>query len=711
MSPRAVKVAIADTILGQLIELPKPIAKKVTSWIEKFQSNPAATGLNFERIQKARDPKLRSVRVDRDYRAIVAAPESGDVYLLVYLDKHDDAYRWAEHARVEIHPATGELQVFRIQGDASGTPAPERAQHAPRLFENYRDRDFVRLGLPESLVADVRSIETEEDFLDRVNAYPKLAWDALAGLAEGKSVEEVYAEQGRTARAVDPSDFGAALETPETKTSFLVATDDEELRQVLLQPLERWRIFLHPAQQRLVSKHWSGPVRVLGGAGTGKTVVAMHRARWLARHVATVAKDRILVTTFTQNLASDIRENLNNLCSTEEFGRIDVAHLHGWAAEYLRAAEAPFETVYDEDRLDEVWRLALRSATPGTPYDIRFYKAEWQEIVVANDLADEAAYLRAPRTGRGVPLNRLQRKQMWPVFSAYREEMGRRGWRDGDDALNAARALLTKDPDQTRPYRSVVVDETQDLGLPALRLIRAMVSQAPDDVFLVGDGHQRIYRRRVALGSAGLDIRGRGRHLRINYRTPDEVRRVALAVLEGVPIDDLDGGADSLVREISFRRGAPPSVNNFADQEEELAAAALRIKSLTEAGANDAGICVAVRTNREADAVEDALGKRGLYVHKLSRRRADIRRRPGIRVATMHRVKGLEFDHVLILGVSHHGIPNREALIADDEQSRREAEWRERALLYVAMTRARHTVWISFVGEPSRFIQNKKESQ
>lgn len=708
MNVQDIRVAIHEDIIQQLVELPRPIAKKVNEWIQKFRQNPKATGLNFERIQKARDSKLRSVRVDQAYRGIVAAPEQGNIYLLLRVAKHDEAYRWAENVRVEIHPETGGLQVFHeVAPETVPAPLAPAPAETPALFDAFRDRELVRLGVPEALLPDVRSLKEDDDLLDRVEHYPKLAWDALVGLAEGKSLEEVHAEQGReSAGAVDTADFAAALESAETQSSFFVADDEEELQRVLNQPLERWRIFLHPSQRRLVERSWNGPVRVLGSAGTGKTVVVMHRARWLAEHIATKPGERVLVTTFTRNLAADIRASLEKLCNSEQLARIHVTNLDGWAQDYLKRTGVDFETVYNEARLRDAWNSAMTVADPALDLELPFYRAEWSEVVVANGIHDEATYLRVPRTGRGVRLNRLQRKQVWLVLDNYRAEIERRRWKDGDEAILHAAEMLERETDAPTRFRSVVVDETQDLSGPALRLIRALASPRDNDLFLVGDGHQRIYRRRTSLGAYGINIRGRGRKLRINYRTTEEIRRFAIAVLEGVPIDDLDGEIEARSADTSLMHGAAPTIRACPDEKAELDAAAEHIRDLLKNGSPDSGICVAVRSNRDADHLEEALGRQGLYVHKLSRRSADDRRRPGVRVATMHRIKGLEFDHVLIVGAGANRIPDQQALVADDELSKREADWRERALLYVAATRARRSLWVSAAGPLTSYLKN-----
>jgi len=334
-----IKVAISDRFLEAFSEVPKNKQKKVRRFMTKFRQDPTMPGINYEKIEGAKDPKLRSVRIDQAYRGIVLKPDQGNVYMLLWVDHHDDAYQWARNRLVQIHPETGSLQVLPMEeGEVPRSNGHEEVEEdADDLFADHRDRELVQLGVPEALMPLVRSIRTEEQLDDLQPYLPEEAYEALFLLAAGHTRREVDNELAYRDRSeVDTEDYAAALERPNSKRRFAVVEDDEDLEQMLEAPLEMWRVFLHPSQRRLVTMHANGPVRVLGGAGTGKTVVAMHRAVWLAENFFTDPYDQLLFTTFTKNLAADIEENLRLIASDETLSRIEVRNLDAWVTEFLR---------------------------------------------------------------------------------------------------------------------------------------------------------------------------------------------------------------------------------------------------------------------------------------------------------------------------------------------------------------------------------------
>ena len=553
-------ISISQDFLEAFSNLPRAQQKKARAFIEKFREDPTSPGINYETINGASDPNLRSVRIDQAYRGIVLKPDSGDVYVLLWVDHHDDAYQWAANKRVAVHPDTGVLQVVPASEDDAPTLNQEEgsAPEAPAregLFRDLRDRDLLRLGLPDVLVPVVRNVETDED-LDRLAPHlPEEAGEALYMIAAGFSLEEVdreFAWRG-SQEPVDTDDFAAALRRPDSQRRFATVDGEDELAEMLDAPLKHWRVFLHPSQRSLVTMNANGPVRVLGGAGTGKTVVAMHRARWLVENVLDAPRQRVLFTTFTRNLAADIRANLALLCPPEVLDRIEVTHLDGWLSGYLKAQQYAYDVDYAGTRTRPLWDEASAQAPEGT--SASFLRAEWEETVVPQEVESLADYVRADRRGRGTPLSRRDRKALWPVFEEYRTLLDEHRLREPALAMQDARALLQRD--DVLPYRSIVVDEAQDFGASAFRLLRAMVPPAPHDLFVVGDAHQRIYASRVVLGHCGIDIVGRGRKLRVNYRTTEQTRRWAVALLGGVPVDDLDGGEDSQRGYRSLVQGVP----------------------------------------------------------------------------------------------------------------------------------------------------------
>ncbi len=355
---------MADSFLESFDRLPMGQRKKVREFLGKFRSDPTAAGINYESIRDMRDDRVRTVRIDLAYRAVVLHPRSGADYVLVWVDHHDEAMAWAKNKLFPMHPATGAIQVLDLElvEEANSRAADELAAKpldAYALFETFADADLIRAGVPEMLLPSVRALHSA-DGLERLRPYlPPEAHETLFYIANlGCAVDEALRHAGVETEA--PVDVSLALEHPDSRRRFHLVESAEELDQILDEPMAKWRIFLHPSQARLVERHFNGPARVLGGAGTGKTVVAMHRARHLARNVFTAPGDRILFTTYTRNLAANIRENLENLCGSE-MARIEVANLHAWAMQLLRQAGRPV-TIVEEDEQRQCWRNAMEAA-------------------------------------------------------------------------------------------------------------------------------------------------------------------------------------------------------------------------------------------------------------------------------------------------------------------------------------------------------------
>jgi superfamily I DNA/RNA helicase len=531
--------------------------------------------------------------------------------------------------------------------------------------------------------------------------------DGLILLADGKAIEAVIEELERQRPvAIDPTDVAAALDTPESKAEFLVITDDDELEAMLSAPLERWRVFLHPSQRRLVERTWSGAVRVLGGAGTGKTVVAMHRARWLAKQlIASGAPGRVLFTTFTRNLATDIRANLTKICEPEQLQRIEVIHLDGWVMNFLKSQGLQVRVFNDEAR-ESCWSMAMDVADTSLGLANRFYQEEWQEVVLAQGCRSRDDYLVARRVGRGTRLNRDQRSRIWPVFDAVRAEFRQRGLWEPEEAKQIAADLLTQ-PGRAPLYAAVVVDEAQDLDLASFALLRALVGEArANDLFIVGDPHQRIYGKPVVLSRCGIDIRGRSKKLRINYRTTEETRAWATAVLHGVDFDDLDGGSDQTSDYRSLLHGDAPLVQGFADPAEEQRFLVTTLRQLRDEQQSLASTCVTARTNKAVEKLEGWLKAEGFATRVINADESDDPSDPALRLATMHRVKGLEFDQVFLPGLDASQMPLQfELNNRPDPLSKDLFEQQERSLLHVAATRAKKRVVVSFSGKASPFLR------
>ena len=701
-----IKVSISTDFLESYSRISKNKQSRVRDFIEKFKADPASHGLHYEKINNARDPNIRSVRVNDQYRAIVLKPEQGNVFMLLWVDNHDDAYDWARNRKFQIHPETGALQVFDVS-EVEVTPEKKEKEEDKGLFKDFRDRELIRLGIPEDLLPLIRTITSESELEGSENKMPEESFEALYMLAAGYTQEEVYNEIVASKPAtIDTSDFSRALSRPESQRRFAVIEDDIELQEILAAPLEHWRIFLHPSQRRIVQMKANGPVRVLGGAGTGKTVVAMHRAKWLAENFFTEDNDRILFTTFTRNLSVDIKTNLQKLCSPQIMRRIEVINIDAWVSRFLKKQDYDYKIIFDKEA-QPLWKNSLNIAENKLDLSEQFYKNEWEQVIQQQGITDIKTYLRASRVGRGRRLCRRDRLKVWPVFEEYRSQMNDRHYKEFIDAARDARQLLEQMGD-ILPYAAIIVDEAQDMNAEVFRLIRQMIpvenEEHPNDIFITGDSHQRIYSNKIVLGHCGIDIRGRGRRLRINYRTTEETRGWAVRLLEGKDFDDLDGEAYDQRGYKSLMHGPLPIIKKKENFTAEVNTISEYISKLKEIGTSEKDICLVARTNYLMGQYEGALQMKNFKTYQIHRSKAEERTEPGIRIATMHRVKGLEFDHVIIAGVNQGTVPLSKAMEADNPHEKAERETRERSLLYVSATRAKKSVLITSSGKPSEFI-------
>lgn len=688
------KVAISDDCMNVLWGLPRDKQQAVMKFIGTFRQNPTSPGINYEKIRDAADPAMRSVRISQDYRGIVLKPDQGDVYVLLWVDHHNDAYAWARRHKVSIHPQQGALQVMQIS-HAGAVPPPQAPADPQGLFKDLKDRQLARLGVTEDLLPLVRSMKMEDE-LEACTQLPKAVYEALYLYVGGDSYESLVLDREEPA-SVDVSDYAEALERDSSRQHFLVITEDTDLDAILEGPLAAWRVFLHPSQRALVEKEWSGPVRVLGGAGTGKTVVAMHRAVWLARKYIDVPGKPVLFTTFTKTLAQDIRTQIATLAKPAEREKIEVTNIDQWALSILRGAGYRHELLWDPEKRSELWDKARTRKPDDLQLPDSFYQTEFERVVLPQGRESADDYVVASRVGRGVQLTRAQRRAIWPVFAEYKAQLRAANLREPEEAYRDARAILTREGG-VRGIRAIVVDEAQDLSAAALGLLRAAVPEGPNDLFIVGDAHQRIYRHRVTLSRVGIDIKGRGRRLRINYRTTDEIRKWAVAELAGCAIDDLDGQPDSLVGYRSLVHGEAPEVVTSASREDERTLILERIRRLVAAHIPAQNICLVVHYNREAVEYANWLAGTGQAVLRLESTTPDDDARPGIRVATMHRVKGLKFDAVIVAG--YHSPEYYARAYTDEEDA---GAWldhltSERCLLHVAATRAKRYLLVSRIG-------------
>lgn len=678
-------VIIAPQLFAAIGTLTASEQARVIQFISTFQQNPAHPGLSLERLTRARSKGIWSGRITRDLRAILH--KDGDTWAILYADHHDDAYKWAERREVGRHSVTGSLQIVEsVETVREVERVIERfvEPEALPVFKTHGDDYLLSLGVPEGWLPTLRKVRDDDQLLTVCTKLSQDVAERLLSLASGEFV---------TPPKPVPMDR-SSLESADTQRRFYVVEDAEGLLAALQAPMERWIAFLHPAQRALVERRFNGPSKVSGSAGTGKTVVAMHRARHLARR-----GHQVLLTSFVTTLCDNVRRNLGLLCSEAELERITVSTVHKQALAVVRQGRPRVRPANDEDIKRLLDTLRIRHAPA---FDRAFVEAEWEHVVRMQGIGAWSEYRSARRTGRGKGLGVKQRKTLWRVFGGTLEALEARGLMDWPGLCSAAQQHL-ESGEATSPFTGVIVDEVQDLKPPELRFLKALCAAEPGNLMVCGDAGQRIYPGGFSLSALGIEVRGRAAVLRINYRTTEQIRRLADRML-GDLSDDMDGGSEQRGGTRSLLRGPDPELKPCAGQQEETQAAVEQIARWRQSGLAPEAIGVFARTGRRIDELGRALDARGHAWKRLSDRQGS-QGSSGIQLGTMHRAKGLEFKAVLVVDCGAAALPNSYALRGlDDPQDYEAAVERERRLLYVAMTRARDELVVSWTGAPSRFL-------
>ena len=687
---------IADTFTDSLAKLTGDEQKSVKMTAFDLQLNPANPGMQFHKLDRARDKNFWSIRVSRDIRLIVHKADGN--LLLCYVGHHDDAYDWAERRKLETHPKTGAAQLVEIRETVKEITIPryveveEPAAPKPFLFEQVSEEQLLLYGVPPEWMDDVHKAN-EDSLFELTEHLPKEAAEALLELATGGTP---VAPQPLLA-TVSP------FEHPDAQRRFRLMADSEELEQALDYPWEKWAIFLHPAQRDLVEQEYNGPARVAGSAGTGKTVVALHRAAFLAKQHDNA---RILVTTFSDTLAKSLQSKLRLLLGNKPklYERIEVYSM-GDIGRRLYAGRIGQPKIANVDMIRE---LLADAASEGEAhkFSAQFIWAEWNDVVDAWQLDSWEAYRDVARLGRKTRLGEQQRKMLWDIFERVRGKLKERG-------LLTRASMFTRVTENIRendalPFNFCVIDEAQDIGVPEMRLLAALGADKPSGLFFAGDLGQRIFQPPYSWKSLGVDVRGRSRTLRINYRTSHQIRSQADRLLPP-ELADVDGNKEQRKGTISAFDGAEPTITIFESHEQEANAVSEWIANRSTEGLLPEEIAVFVRTEEQFQRARAAVEASGLQAIEL---KGDAETHEGaISILTMHLAKGLEFRAVAVMACDDEILPlqDRIASVGDDADLE-EVYNTERHLLYVACTRARDYLMVSGVEPASEFLDDLNQN-
>ena len=680
---------IADTFTSSLVKLTNEEQKAAKTTAFELQMNPAHPSMSFERVTNAKDKNFWSARVSRDIRLIVH--KTGARIVLCYVAHHDPAYHWAERRKLEVHPKTGAAQLIELRESVKEITLPKYVEieepPKPPLFANISDDVLLGFGVPTEWLNDVRNA-TEDSIFELTDHLPAEAGEALIDLAVGAKppVAQVVAA------GADP------FAHPDAQRRFRVMNNVEELERALDYPWEKWSIFLHPAQRELVERDYSGPVRVSGSAGTGKTIVALHRAVYLARNNADA---RILLTTFSDTLANALQAKLLRLISNEPrlAEQIEVHSMNS-------IGRRLYQLNFGKSQLASpvVIRELLEEAAgkvKGHNFSIRFLETEWEQVVDAWQLETWEDYRDVARLGRKTRLPEKQRAVLWSIFEQVRSKL-----KSSDlitDAEMFTRLASHLAASQKTPFEFAVVDEAQDINPSQLRFLAAIGGDRNNSLFLSGDMGQRIFQQAFSWKSLGVDIRERSQTLRINYRTSHQIRTQSDRLL-GPEVSDVDGVTES--REtISIFNGPQPDIRVLDTPEDEIKTVAEWLSGLKDEDIKPHEIAVFVRSSAELDRAKSAVEKSGFSFKVLDEQ---LQTTSGnISIATMHLAKGLEFRAVVVMACDDEVIPLQARIeTVTDDADLKEVYDTERHLLYVACTRARDYLLVTSGNTPSEFLDD-----
>jgi mRNA-degrading endonuclease RelE of RelBE toxin-antitoxin system len=689
---------IADTFTDSLARLTGEEQKAVKTTAFDLQLNPANPGMKFHKLDKAKDKRFWSVRGGSDIRLIVHRTDGS--LLLCYVDHHENAYHWAERRKLETHPQTGAAQWVEIRETVQEIviPAYLKAEKpvvpkAP-LFAHVAAEALLSYGVPAEWLDDVRRAD-EDTLLALADHLPAEAAEALLELATGGKLR-VAQPLPKTAPVIPyPSPF----DHPDAQRRFRVMNNLEELERALAYPWEKWTIFLHPEQRRWVEREYSGPTRVSGSAGTGKTIVALHRAVFLARANPDA---RVLLTTFSDILANALRTKIRRLIHNEPrlAERLEVHAIN-------EIGKRLYELHFGRPNMasSDVIRQLLSEVAgeiDGLKFSAHFLMTEWEDVVDAWQLDSWEAYRDVRRLGRKTRLPEQQRVVLWSIFDRVRSRLKTR------DLITYAGLFsrLTKQLADRKhpPFDFVVVDEAQDISISQLRFLAALGAGRSNSLFFSGDMGQRIFQQPFSWKSVGIDIRGRARTLHINYRTSHQIRMQADRLL-GPELSDVDGNAEKRDGTISVFNGPPPTIQVLDSQEDENRAVGAWLRELGKEGVMPHEIGVFVRSAAELDRACEAVKAAELLFKILDE---NFETASGhVSISTMHLAKGLEFRAVAVMACDDEIIPLQERIetVADDADLE-EVYNTERHLLYVACTRAQDHLIVTSVDPASEFLDD-----
>ncbi len=692
------KLFIHDKCMEKLIELPKVTAKKVLEFNKKFRENSRSEAIHLEPIITFKDSSLRTARIDQKYRAIIGVASS-ETYHLLWVDNHDEAMDWAKNKVFEWNENTQTAQIFSTP-DIADSYNQNSVETSSGLYSDYTDDELMKIGVPESLIELVRGLNGSND-LEKAEKYlPTDAFENLYYLSEGLNINQLIAEinEGKSVSNNAIDQFNS-----NNNKRYFVEVDDLLMDEIINGDFGKWQTFLHPSQRQLVESTFKGSVKVTGGAGTGKTVVALHRLKNLSSIEDKVDYRKTIFTTFTNALTTNLKSLANKL--SIDNSKVVITNIDTLVKEL--ALEASITTkytrildMYNSKSSAEVWDEILESNL--SEFDVHFLSTEYQNVILYNDVKTLENYLNTSRIGRGKPLTRKQKMDIWSLVEKYNQYKQANDFFDRSELFNKLSNYFYGK--EIKPFKHVIADEIQDLSNVELRFLRSLVEIKENDLFLVGDPYQKIYDRKINFSAVGISIRGnRSKQLRINYRTSEEIKKLAISTIKGINYDDFDGEQEKLVGYLSVFHGELPTYEIFSTKSQEIDSIIENLSILKDTGLNLNAIAIGSRTKDGLKDIKTALHRLKIPYNDITTSSANDSN--GVVLSTFHGLKGLEFKALFLTDVNNRTCPLMVGNFYKMEESEKtEYLNREKGLIYVAMTRSINILMISGVGVKSELI-------
>lgn len=705
-----INIALTKTFLDSLENIDKKARKKTSELLEKFRANPTAASINYEKIHDMKDDKVRTVRVDQKYRAIVLHPEKGNIYLFVYINNHDEAMAWARNRIFDFNKYTSAFQV--IDMDILDTSYDKEVSYNKTndlsIANIYSDDELISLGIPKEIIPVLKFIKTNKDLIDNLKNYvSENIFEILEYCIDGIPIDEIK-EAFDILPTDNSDDFGEMIQKSVNQSYIKVISNDEDISSILDNSIDYWRIFLHPVQRKYVegnNGNYNGSFQLKGAAGTGKTVIAMHRAKYLAEKIYNKDKDLILYTTFSKKLTKSVEYNLKNMCDLDTLKRIEVVNLHALIKKYMDAYNYPFKILYDNKQRIEWINYAIEKSGYEKIYTAYDITQEIDIVLAYYGITKLEEYLRVSRNGTYKKLGRIQRKEIWEIIDEYFEILYNEGYKEWWMIVNDGIYYLQKNKDLQ--YEAIIVDEAQDFGMGEYKFLRNLTSEKENDLFIVGDIRQKIYPVTVNFSKCKINIQGnRTNQLSLNYRNTCQINTFANSIISAVKFIDMDDTILESKESKAIMDGDNPIIKNFISQEHEIDFISSEISKIKSSGIMYNEIAIIARTNGTIKKTVSMLENKGFLLAPLDD--VDNINNNKIYYGTMHSIKGFEFKVVFIVGANSNNIPLKSNLNRlEHEREKNDFLKMEKSLLYVAVTRARDKLYISGSPDISEWLVNE----